>query len=223
MGDRCFFAITLLIKDLEQADNVTGGNYGFVKDYNTANDSHANPTRYNVPLTYFHVWEEINILDEVTVEFVHYEINYGGSSLLEQLTANNIPYSGHHGAGEEYGPMVFVCVGYHSEEVNVDMDGQFYVPVDHITLKPDEYYMRLLRRYVSLVNKWDAMTYELRRKHPDFKPEIRKETRYAKRKLKFEDFAKVKQQLARRAIQTATSNQSPVPCWAQPWASRAGR
>lgn len=97
-------------------------------------------------------WDE---LDEQTpsgiVTVMVHEANYAWMDERLAAAQAGIPFYGTHEAGGEYGPGGFVSWGGALSEVELDHDGNLYIPVDE-SLRPLESRSRL-RKYVRRLKK----------------------------------------------------------------------
>ena len=90
--------------------------------------------------------------DSPLIEMVDEEANYAHYDEMP----TNIPYSGHNGAGGNYGECSFVCDGRRYAEVATGFDGGFVVQWDSTKNRPAAESLRAVCRFLRVYKKVQA-------------------------------------------------------------------
>ena len=87
--------------------------------------------------------------DSTIIEMVDEEANYAHYDEMP----TNIPYSGHNGAGGEYGESSFACDGRRYAEVETGFGSGFVAQWDAAKKRPTAESLRAIRRYLHVYDK----------------------------------------------------------------------
>lgn len=91
--------------------------------------------------------------DSAIIEMVDEEANYAHYDEMP----TNVPYRGYYGAGSNYGPGNFVCDGRRYAEIETGYEGDFVVQWDEKKQKPTTQSLRVIRRYLEVRKKMQAI------------------------------------------------------------------